>query len=483
MKGERPDRHDPAPMYLRPTAMRSMKTAPTLVRTAALLGCGSVANILVSPPLLAQVAVPAASAERQFIEQPIAVAAPSPVAASRQYPAVSNNATQTARGTTVQAQTVGYVADPRDGRATTPVSVASARQTVTNPHAAAISPPSKSTSVSATAASAVNTFSPTLADPPRGWGAVGDELVERLTRCDTLLRHGAIHSARDEATIGLRTLARAIDIRLARVESEAALAAGLTALEEQQAFYAVQANPSAQPNIAAGHRTAVQINADGLRTPPLIAAGLYRRWAREQFVAAAAGHPWAADYLYALGRTYEAEAEIDPLQASMHREIAACCYQAAIQVRSDHTEAANQLGFVLLRLDRLAEAEAALVAAASQTPDALVYQNLAELHRRRGDEYASRQAASQAAKLAGSTGGGDAKVPEVTELTPQQFARYSPNLLDGSPAVNRPQQVASASAATAPVGQPSAATPHDTATKKTSPPLQAVGEMFGRILR
>jgi tetratricopeptide (TPR) repeat protein len=136
---------------------------------------------------------------------------------------------------------------------------------------------------------------------------------------------------------------------------------------------------------------------------------------------------------------------------------AAVCYQASLSLNSKQADAATQLGYVFLKLDRTAEAESWLVASAQIKPQAAVYQNLAEVYRRRGDVQASQWAFQQlaAVKQGSPTTGA---VPPVQRVEPAAFAAMSPYNPWGPGASTIP-----ASQAASPMVQPAPPPPSRTA--------------------
>jgi tetratricopeptide (TPR) repeat protein len=152
----------------------------------------------------------------------------------------------------------------------------------------------------------------------------------------------------------------------------------------------------------------------------------YRWFARYQLVAASDGHPWAADLLYAYGKSLEKDAELNPARANMFRGQAVVCYQAAMQIAPTQSEVANQLGFALIHLDRMEDAYTALAASIQHKPNANAWNNLAEIYRRRGSHADAEYAVQQATALSAGIPKYTAENPEITELDPAVFAKYSP---------------------------------------------------------
>lgn len=272
-------------------------------------------------------------------------------------------------------------------------------------------------------------FSAPLPQPlerPAGWGALEGELRSALEQCDQFLRRGAIHSARDEVVLGLRKLMRTMDSIRGAYVSEPALDKALNALREELDFQRV-GNGVTVESMVATHSTEALKNRPLDSVSPSIASQHYRSFARYQLLVAADEHPWAADLLYALGKTFEKEAEGNAIAATSLRSQAVVCYQAAIQLKSNHSEASNQLGHTLLLLDRVDEALATLNNAVQINPSAASWSNLAEAYKRSGAHQQAAIAATKANEWQRASKPAFSRSnPEVVEISPEEFARYSP---------------------------------------------------------
>ena len=180
-----------------------------------------------------------------------------------------------------------------------------------------------------------------------GWQSVERELKQRLERCDTLLKRGVVLSAREEASQGLLRLYRTMDLHRGSLYSEPAFEKALVAFREEQDF---QKNIRSSQGISVQavvdtHATEALKNRPLESTSPEMAAMHYRWYARYQLLTASDGHPWAADLLYAYGKTLEKEAELNPARSITLRSQAVVCYQAATQNRSESKAMLqNQLG-------------------------------------------------------------------------------------------------------------------------------------------
>lgn len=280
-------------------------------------------------------------------------------------------------------------------------------------------------------------------ESPIGWTAVEGELRQRLQRCDNLLRRKACLSAREEGVQGLRSLARALDVRQGGFECEPALDQAIVALDEALDFTnSAEHNGSlgSTSEIVATHQTDVLRSYDLTNVSPDIAAQHYRAFARDRLIMTTQDHPWGADVLYAIGKSYEFESETDNAAKRASYENAVVFYHAALRINPSQTDAANQLGYMLLHLDRTEEAEQALVHAYQTKPSVTIAQNLMELYRRQGNQSAMSWSANQIASF--QTPESNA-VPQVQSLSPREFMQISPQIAAGQPAAQSSVQVAS----------------------------------------
>jgi len=269
---------------------------------------------------------------------------------------------------------------------------------------------------------------PESLESPPGWAAVEQELTLRLERCDSLLRRGAIHSARDEAIQGMRRLCRTLDAHRQSLISSVAFEKALTALREEVDFHNLAGNCHADaiPSLVASHSTQALKGRPLEGVSPEIASQHYRNYARYELVIASDGHKWSSDLLYAYGKTLEKEAVLEPDRAFLLLAQSVACYQAAMQVSPSQSDVASQLGYTLIRLDRIDEAYQALISSIKQKPTANAWNNLAEIYRRRGAASDAQYATQQAKAIANSQRNFSYENPEITEVDSATFAKYSP---------------------------------------------------------
>jgi len=199
------------------------------------------------------------------------------------------------------------------------------------------------------------------------WQELRPELLSKLQSCDSLLRKNSVHSARDEIRNGLTLLARKLD---------------------QLSGPAGEPTPRrssirrSMPHESALQHALREIDECTYSTPDQITQSL--QTFSDLVPQATLNHPWAADLLYALGKTYERELEFAPKQQEVLREQSLGAYQAAVKIAPSRGYIANQLGYNFLHVGSLDEAAKALRQAIDAGPTPYAWRNLAELYRRRG---------------------------------------------------------------------------------------------------
>lgn len=300
-------------------------------------------------------------------------------------------------------------------------------------------------------------------EPPPGWNAVEKRMREQLETCDAMLRRGAIYSARQTCWQALEELCRVLDLHRPDGKRAEALRRAMVAMREEEDFYRYSSLQNSRSdlisNLSWSHETpvirewlkqqAVSANSqDVQQISPLIAAQHYRSYAREQLIVACDHHPWAADLLYALGKTLEKQAWEDSSRSALIQQHAEIIYQAALETNPKQFLAATQLGYVLLQLDRPQEARDILAYSINGLPTTAGYQNLREACRRLNDQQGMAWSTSKWAELQALEASDSAEIP-FTEIDSRQFAAISVQDMEvarfatntaGTETINQPKQ-------------------------------------------
>ena len=299
-------------------------------------------------------------------------------------------------------------------------------------------------------------------DTPPGWQAVADRLSQHIGRCEALLNRNAYFSARSEAESAILYLVRVLDLMDNRYASEPAWLAAQQALREADDFVGQQrlsTDRSLLRRIVDSHETPILKNGDLSTVAPMAAAQHYHIYALDLMLQATQRHPWACEALYALGRTYQAQAETEQgAKAEPFRSRAAVYYRGAHNIDPNNPLASNQLGYLMLQMDRPADAQQALIASIQAEPSAANLQNLAEASRRLGDRKLQNWAETNLAAIP-SVPVPTHQIPVVMELDPKVFAAISPRASGPSTVVNNSVANGQAHAAATSAGYRTAAAP------------------------
>jgi hypothetical protein len=289
-------------------------------------------------------------------------------------------------------------------------------------------------------------------DAPPGWEAVGRKLSQHMVNCESLIYKRAYLSAREEAEAAMLHLVRVLDLAAQTYASEPDWISARRAMLEAEDFTNAQRLTSDSEflrRLILSHETPVLKKSDVRSLAPLAAAQHYRQYTERKLVSASQGHPWASEVLYILGRAYQAQAdETQDTSKEALRWRAVTCYRSACSILPSNSSAANQLGFVMLQMDRPVDARDILLSSLRSQPTLSALENLIEASRRLGDA-STRNWALQNYMAMKSTTPAKPNVPQVTEVPPQTFAALSPYAIGPHP---QPQQ------ATASTATPKAAT-------------------------
>jgi Tfp pilus assembly protein PilF len=160
---------------------------------------------------------------------------------------------------------------------------------------------------------------------------------------------------------------------------------------------------------------------------PLAAAQHYRAYAEKCLTEASQGHPWFSELYYCIGRTLQAQGDSDKGSSDALMQQALTYYRSAHAIQPVNANNANQLGYVLLRMDRPREAFVQL-SEAVRLPNCPLegWQNLVQASSRLGDQRTAQWAAQNYAALRAQGKESSAPTGTLVEVDPRQFAALSP---------------------------------------------------------
>jgi tetratricopeptide (TPR) repeat protein len=255
-----------------------------------------------------------------------------------------------------------------------------------------------------------------------------EQLLPAVQRGYELAQRGALFAARAEFVQVLRRIAQAKDAAEDCNDHSRALAAGLRALDEAEDFIPAGIQLEADLNVdivASSHRTPV-LREGGHDVLPHEAAVRYHRYAQQQLTAAVAGEQAGSMALHGIGK-------IDALVAARNdddvqlTERASAMYAAALGARPDNHLAANELGVLLCRNGRSAEAVQLFMRTIDAAPSSLAYHNLAVAQRKLGlaGQAAANEHESQRLAARERAAGAVSRREGVTWVSAHEMARVA----------------------------------------------------------
>lgn len=271
--------------------------------------------------------------------------------------------------------------------------------------------------------------------PPAGWPAVQAKLGNHLQQCQRLLKKNGYFSAREEAEQAMAYLVQVLDGMSNRYHCEPSWSAARVAMKEAEDFEntaLLSTDPQLLKNLIQSHETPALKTSSDASMARTTAAQRYRVYAKVCLLEAAQNHPWSSEVYYALGRSYQAQADAadgDP-RALYWRAIV--YYRAAISIDRSNLLTANNLGYCLLHVGLDSEAQSVLISAVNITPTKPLLENLSVASERVGDQT-TRQWALSAIRSMDTGSQALPSMPRVESLTPAQFAALSPR--SASPSV------------------------------------------------
>ena len=260
-------------------------------------------------------------------------------------------------------------------------------------------------------------------DIPRHVEARARAMLKDATQ---LADRGALCAAREQFLRILRITCQTLDTQIGKPVHARALANGLKALEEAEDFALTDNTPEADIHLRGfiqGHRTPILKDVDADRITALMAMQRYYKYAYEQLAIAGNDERVASDGLFALGRI-ESLMKDKEVAVNGGGPKSLALYHAALTVNARNGRAANELGVLLAKRGRPADALYVMQRAAENHPTSEVMNNLAVLHQQLADPVNARIAKQHASHLVQAD---RAKGIEgnVQWVSPKEFAALS----------------------------------------------------------
>lgn len=222
---------------------------------------------------------------------------------------------------------------------------------------------------------------------PRG---VLVKVVNHIEYGKSLARRGAVFGARQEFLAALKLVAQSIDQMRGGDSCSNALFEANRALRESDDFYQAQAEQHRRVDVVAvakGHQSNV-VEPDYLQgLNPMQAMQLYYDFVQGRLVECGGGTVVAGEALYCLGKLHQVRAK-DPIEGSVvDNAKSVVFYNASVNCDPNAYKSANELGVMLARSDRLAEARNMFLRSLKTHQVSMVWANLANVHRRLGENH------------------------------------------------------------------------------------------------
>jgi tetratricopeptide (TPR) repeat protein len=263
---------------------------------------------------------------------------------------------------------------------------------------------------------------------PANTAGLTAQLLPAVQRGYNLARRGAFFAARAEFIQVLRRVAQAKDAAVGTDQFSVALAAGLRAMDEADDFVPSGAQLEGELDVrgvASSHRTPV-LREHPETVLPHEAVALYHKFSQERLAHAAIDEQAGSMALYGLGKVYAnlAERRDDDVQCVRG---AMTMYCAALDSCPNNNLAANELGVLLCRTGRPAEALDHFTRAIDIAPTATAYHNLAVAQQKLNMPAESAANQQESLRLAAieRAAGAVSRRAGVEWVSPDELARIS----------------------------------------------------------
>ena len=226
----------------------------------------------------------------------------------------------------------------------------------------------------------------------------------RLQEAKTLARKGALFSAEQRVESLLLDLASTLDGLHECAVHQVLVNAGLTALHESSDFYSHEIHGTDLDwvrMIAASHKTQLNVVQDAHRPTAVQALQVYYDFGVQMLVWGCGHQAIAAEAMFVLGRIHQLSGQVGIQELGHFNSTAAVpvevvYHQVAISLDPRHSASANELGVLLGQLGDWESAREVLLQSVVAHPTMESWKNLAEVHRRLGEEQLANLAINEA---------------------------------------------------------------------------------------
>lgn len=230
-----------------------------------------------------------------------------------------------------------------------------------------------------------------------------EQVLTKLARGESLARRGATATARREFHEVLSIIAQHNDSVRQNTSASAGLQQAFLALDEAEDFFATPSSGSIDvPAKVLRHSSQVLSPREAEGLTAIAAAQMYYGYARKMFRECFLHDPIASRALYCLGKLHAVAAADQTLAAPTYARVMLLHY-AALDCDSTNYPAANELGVMLAKGGRLAEARDALQLSVNIQPTLAGLQNLARVQEKMGDTHGAQITSARAQALEDGT--------------------------------------------------------------------------------
>ncbi len=230
-----------------------------------------------------------------------------------------------------------------------------------------------------------------------------EQVLTKLARGESLARRGATATARREFHEVLSIIAQHNDSVRQNTSASAGLQQAFLALDEAEDFFATPSSGSIDvPAKVLRHSSQVLTPREAEGLTAIAAAQMYYGYARKMFRESFLHDPIASRALYCLGKLHAVATADQTLAAPNYARVMLLHY-AALDCDSRNYPAANELGVMLAKGGRLAEARDALQLSVNMQPTLAGLQNLARVQEKMGDTHGAQITSARAHALEDGT--------------------------------------------------------------------------------
>ncbi len=228
--------------------------------------------------------------------------------------------------------------------------------------------------------------------------SVAQRAAQHIEYGKALARRGASSAARQEFLGALTTLAQANDAKVGGNQFSMALRKGIMAIKEAEDFVARDVENQIALDVAIAietHRCGAMTMDEAQNMASIQAMQRYFAFAQHQMNVAAGQNVVAAEALFCLGKLHTSVVQADPTSSRLDVAKAIVFHQSALACDRNNFRSANELGVLMARSGRLAEARDMLKKSLVISPGPEAWSNLAKVHERLGEPKMAALAKSE----------------------------------------------------------------------------------------